>query len=306
MKRLWRITIRTTALLSFALAIACLVIYVRSFDRGHRFTFTSQPQDSIELRKWLLTHQRERFTSRSCEVTLVAGNLFVRASQQELMNQQAELSRVPPREVFRFVKHEELTDVDRAWQRASWSIASTTLGVGMSDRVQHGLGLGTIRSTTLVLPLLWPIALFACGSMIVLPGAWRGWRTIQRQWRGCCPTCGYDLRAASTHCPECGRVREHAPNPAAIERLQQFRRAACLCLWLTAALLGWLYASHWLMRWQYTARDENGHVKVTNAWAWELLAVGVALFMGISVLGLRGRLPGLKDRARAPESPPDN
>jgi hypothetical protein len=57
----------------------------------------------------------------------------------------------------------------------------------------------------LYVPFTWPLALLA-----VLPSLWllsRG-RKIARQYytrrAGCCAVCGYDLRASSGRCPECG------------------------------------------------------------------------------------------------------
>ena len=45
--------------------------------------------------------------------------------------------------------------------------------------------------------------------------AWRLARFIRERRRnrvGCCPTCGYDLRASPERCPECGAVSVHEPS----------------------------------------------------------------------------------------------
>lgn len=59
----------------------------------------------------------------------------------------------------------------------------------------------------LLVPFWLPACLFA-----VLPAV-RGYRAVVRfrRWRrrareGCCPACGYDLRATPDRCPECGAV----------------------------------------------------------------------------------------------------
>ena len=46
----------------------------------------------------------------------------------------------------------------------------------------------------------------------ILPTAWAvgRWRRRRTIAAGCCPNCGYDLRATPEKCPECGAVRSQA------------------------------------------------------------------------------------------------
>jgi hypothetical protein len=68
-----------------------------------------------------------------------------------------------------------------------------------------GSRFGYDRTQSLAVPY-WMIA----AVLAIPPVAWALRRS--RRWRrppaGCCPGCGYDLRASSGRCPECGRAIE--------------------------------------------------------------------------------------------------
>ena len=51
----------------------------------------------------------------------------------------------------------------------------------------------------------WGVYLLVAGPPVVILG-WRDRRRRRRADAGCCPECGYDLRASDGRCPECGRL----------------------------------------------------------------------------------------------------
>ena len=67
-------------------------------------------------------------------------------------------------------------------------------------RVSHPLNISQLWLT-----LLSTLAYAACGVIFIV-GTFRARRAIRRSRKGLCPACGYDIRAASDRCPECGSV----------------------------------------------------------------------------------------------------
>ena len=64
------------------------------------------------------------------------------------------------------------------------------------------------RGLTLVLPHWFLVVLL---GLPVVPRMLRTVRGACRRHRSLCPTCGYDLRATPTRCPECGTVVQRPP-----------------------------------------------------------------------------------------------
>jgi hypothetical protein len=83
----------------------------------------------------------------------------------------------------------------------------STAGFGAADtRTAYG---GTDGSRYAVLMALWWSLAAALG---LLPAARLSRRLRLRPKAGCCPSCGYDLRATPGRCPECGALRARFHN----------------------------------------------------------------------------------------------
>ena len=99
---------------------------------------------------------------------------------------------------------------------ASPTRGRTVLGVGRYGVVKESptpsRGMPSADVTGIILPYWLPLVIGAAGPTWWLRGSRRR-RAERRIARGCCPKCGYDLRASPQRCPECGRVADSIPSP---------------------------------------------------------------------------------------------
>lgn len=83
------------------------------------------------------------------------------------------------------------------YRTAIHGFAHEWLGFGYYHQITHS---GLMDSAGFILPYWFPVLLFA-----ILPALWL--LSLRRRFpKGACQRCGYDLRATSARCPECGTV----------------------------------------------------------------------------------------------------
>ena len=96
---------------------------------------------------------------------------------------------------------------DEGWEYARQSPRAVAYGSVLSIWNYAGFGHASARrSTHAVAHWVRAPYWFPALALALAPGR-RLWRRLRRRpAAGCCPACGYDLRATPDRCPECGRT----------------------------------------------------------------------------------------------------
>jgi hypothetical protein len=87
------------------------------------------------------------------------------------------------------------------------NLGGTVHGIGGYGGVRWQPGGSSSRATASAIVL--PYGLLVALGLVIPLGRTIGWgrrRAARRIAAGCCPDCGYDLRASPERCPECGRA----------------------------------------------------------------------------------------------------
>ena len=177
----------TTAALSLLACIACLTLYVLSHTRLLMLNWAFRPSPTELRERYLISaHGRLYLRARLLENPAMARPPYqarpLSASTSSLgpwSSYAAEWDRIPRQRCLPGVRFGRRTVV------TSYSYAPA-----YSESYHQ-----------LLIPWLYPASLFA-----ILPAAWlrSHLRRTLRKRRGLCLSCGYDLRASPTRCPECG------------------------------------------------------------------------------------------------------
>jgi hypothetical protein len=183
MRRLLRILLNATALVSLVLLALSLCLWVRSY---WRFDSVAVVWTQVSI------HSPNEYPTRSVKAATRRGGLWcyrARHSGSVYLDNRPGPTRV------RFESLEAYTDgylPDSAADPARW---------------RAGFAYGWISSMNDVVGLrvpLWAVALLS--ALLPLLTLWRYVRRQRSIDRRLCARCGYDLRATPDRCPECGAV----------------------------------------------------------------------------------------------------
>ncbi len=165
--------------LSLLLCGGFAVCWMRSYSGSDQFEYICNNDYSPRTFSFLAHH-----TGRGT-VSLEVGQFFLRGLEQ------------PPPSGFFFI---------RRLQPVDWRSLPPKPPGYYRDR----WGFGIIRqNTTQTNSYEISVPYWALIVLFVAPAWWRvvahgRWRRLDRLKRGLCPICGYDLRASTDRCPECG------------------------------------------------------------------------------------------------------
>jgi hypothetical protein len=191
MKRMGRIIYNGATAVSLLLLLATVAVWVRSYWVGDMVYWCDWPSD------YAYNHFRKAISSR--------GGL-------ELVSAHYEGDYLPAfetRGLHYFARKAGQYPVtsNRNWYGPYQGHRSGALGFALASAAATGPNFGPQASysiQSLTLPFYFLTFLFALLPAHYLLRVRRRRRIAGRLARGCCPSCGYDMRASLDQCPECG------------------------------------------------------------------------------------------------------
>jgi hypothetical protein len=189
MKRLSRILLNVLTTLSLLLGVATAVLWARSYWRT----------DSISIR---LPGEVERSGDHgqiSLTFNVVSSRGAIVLTRWEEENRVRPDEPYPPPPTLRISAYQSPRpwQVERGWQSPRWEGYA---GFVSGSEYYNGSGASS-DLRYFALPYWCPVLMLTLFASPMLT------RFRRRNRPGLCPTCGYDLRATPTRCPECGTIR---------------------------------------------------------------------------------------------------